>query len=148
MSLDEMKMVDVKNIGKEPLQSSPLLKGSGVKDIAKGASRRKLTEDDLVMDNGMPPKGGDHHLSLGHITDENGDRKPKDFKEAISMASNRMIRKKQPSQDMTEPEMDGFGSGRKLNISKDEDHHHHHHQKSKSSKNGLHNKNMLSPQNS
>ena len=48
---------------------------------------------------------------------------------------------------MTEPEMDGFGSGRKLNISKDEDHHHHH-QKSKSSKNGLHNKNMLSPQNS
>jgi hypothetical protein len=60
-----------------------------------------------------------------YIVDEDGNRKPKDFKEAISMASNRMIRKKQPSQDMTEPEMDP------RQMSKDEDHQHaqHHHRR-------------------
>ena len=107
-TLDELKVLDTSNMGKAPLQSSPLLKGNGGKldgDLTAELAMRKLTEDrDSVAGEGimqgMPEKGGELHMSMGHITDENGDRKPKDFKEAISMASNRMIRKKQPSQDM------------------------------------------------
>ena len=108
-TLDEMKMVDVgersknstSNVGNAPLQSSPLLKGTG---MGRNDRNRKLTEESTL--DGLLDKNGEHRLSLGHITDENGDRKPKDFKEAISMASNRMIRKKQPSQDI--------GSGKKV----------------------------------
>ena len=95
-------------MGKAPLQGT---QSAPLQSTQSDLAMRKFNEDrDLVADEktlerirmptGTYIKGEELHMSMGHITGENEDRKPKDFKEAISMASIRMIRKKsKPDQD-------------------------------------------------
>lgn len=83
-------------------------------EIARAESQEKQNQSE---DPGLYILGGNRAISQHTLesADEGGDRKPKDFKEAISMASNRLIRKKpSPSQDNTEPE-DGVSlNGKKM----------------------------------